>query len=409
MNKQVLNHSTFTGLILISGADAPGVTQSLFETLSPFSVSILDMEQVVIRGRLILTSLIKLDPAHADGIEDDLLELGGQLGLDVAIDFTDSHAIEIGNQPSSDQALQLVLLAQDLRPTAIARVAAVINAHHGNVERFRRTAAYPLTAIEFDITIPKESSPRDLQRDLADLALTEGIDLAIEAGGLNRRSKRIVLLDMDSTFIQQEVIDLLAEEAGVGVKVKEITESAMRGELDFKESLERRTELLAGLSEKAIVDIRRRITLTPGARTLVRTLHRLGHKVGIVSGGFTNVIEPLVNEMKVDFFRANTLEVKDGKLTGQIVGAIVDRAAKATFLSEFAQNEGVPLSQTIAVGDGANDLDMLKAAGLGIAFNAKPAVKAQADSSINTPYLDAILYLMGIPREEIEAADRSDS
>lgn len=409
MNKQVLNHSTFTGLILISGADAPGVTQSLFETLSPFSVSILDMEQVVIRGRLILTSLIKLDPAHADGIEDDLLELGGQLGLDVAIDFTDSHAIEIGNQPSSDQALQLVLLAQDLRPTAIARVAAVINAHHGNVERFRRTAAYPLTAIEFDITIPKESSARDLQRDLADLALTEGIDLAIEAGGLNRRSKRIVLLDMDSTFIQQEVIDLLAEEAGVGVKVKEITESAMRGELDFKESLERRTELLAGLSEKAIVDIRRRITLTPGARTLVRTLHRLGHKVGIVSGGFTNVIEPLVNEMKVDFFRANTLEVKDGKLTGKIVGAIVDRAAKATFLSEFAQNEGVPLSQTIAVGDGANDLDMLKAAGLGIAFNAKPAVKAQADSSINTPYLDAILYLMGIPREEIEAADRSDS
>ena len=409
MNKQVLNHSTFTGLILISGADAPGVTQSLFETLSPFSVSILDMEQVVIRGRLILTSLIKLDPAHADGIEDDLLELGGQLGLDVAIDFTDSQAIEIGNQPSSDQALQLVLLAQDLRPTAIARVAAVINAHHGNVERFRRTAAYPLTAIEFDITIPKESSARDLQRDLADLALTEGIDLAIEAGGLNRRSKRIVLLDMDSTFIQQEVIDLLAEEAGVGVKVKEITESAMRGELDFKESLERRTELLAGLSEKAIVDIRGRITLTPGARTLVRTLHRLGHKVGIVSGGFTNVIEPLVNEMKVDFFRANTLEVKDGKLTGKIVGAIVDRAAKATFLSEFAQNEGVPLSQTIAVGDGANDLDMLKAAGLGIAFNAKPAVKAQADSSINTPYLDAILYLMGIPREEIEAADRSDS
>ena len=409
MNKQVLNHSTFTGLILISGADAPGVTQSLFETLSPFSVSILDMEQVVIRGRLILTSLIKLDPAHADGIEDDLLQLGGRLGLDVAIDFTDSHAIEIGNQPSSDQALQLVLLAQDLRPTAIARVAAVINAHYGNVERFRRTAAYPLTAIEFDITIPKESSPRDLQRDLADLALTEGIDLAIEAGGLNRRSKRIVLLDMDSTFIQQEVIDLLAEEAGVGVKVKEITESAMRGELDFKESLERRTELLAGLSEKAIVDIRGRITLTPGARTLVRTLHRLGHKVGIVSGGFTNVIEPLVNEMKVDFFRANTLEVKDGKLTGKIVGAIVDRAAKATFLSEFAQNEGVPLSQTIAVGDGANDLDMLKAAGLGIAFNAKPAVKAQADSSINTPYLDAILYLMGIPREEIEAADRSDS
>ena len=180
----------------------------------------------------------------------------------------------------------------------------------------------------------------------------------------------------------------------------------MRGELDFAQSLEARTALLAGLTEESLISIRKRITLTPGARTLVRTLHRLGHKVGIVSGGFTNVIEPLVLEMGLDFFRANTLEVIDGKLTGKITGAIVDRAAKADFLEEFARSEGVPLSQTIAVGDGANDLDMLKAAGLGIAFNAKPAVKAEADTSINTPYLDAILYLMGIPREEIEAADR---
>jgi phosphoserine phosphatase len=212
---------------------------------------------------------------------------------------------------------------------------------------------------------------------------------------------------MDSTFIQQEVIDLLAEDFGVGDQVKDITESAMRGELDFQESLNARTALLAGLSETAISEIRSRITLTPGARTLVRTLHRLGHKVGIVSGGFTNVIQPIINEMELDFFRANTLEVVDGRLTGKIIGPIVDRAAKARYLKEFAESEGVPLSQTIAVGDGANDLDMLKAAGLGIAFNAKPAVKAQADSSLNIPYLDAILYLMGIPREEIEAADRA--
>ena len=406
MNREVLRHPTFTGLVLISGADAPGVTQSLFETLSPFAIVVLDMEQVVIRGRLILTALLALDPAHSDGLEDDLLALGAKLGLDVAVDFTD---IERERETEIDStALQLVILAKELKPQAIAKVAAVINSHSGNVERFRRTAAYPVTAIEFDVSLPLNKSVQDLQRDLAELALTEGIDLAIEAGGITRRSKRIVLLDMDSTFIQQEVIDLLAEDAGVGPEVKEITERAMRGELDFAQSLEARTALLSGLSEESVVKARSRITLTPGARTLVRTLHRLGHKVGIVSGGFTNVIEPLIVEMGLDFFRANTLEVVDGKLSGKLTGAIVDRAAKANFLIEFAASEGVPLSQTIAVGDGANDLDMLKAAGLGIAFNAKPSVKAEADTSLNTPYLDAILYLMGIPREEIEAADQTE-
>ncbi len=403
MNTEVLPDPTFTALILLSGADAPGVTQSLFEALSPFALTVLDMEQVVIRGRLILTVLIQLDPAHADGVEDDLLALGERLKLDVAIDFTDI----VRDPRVSEQALQLVILAKELRPISVARVSAVVSSHQGNVERFRRTAFFPITAIEFDVSLPADQSAKDLQRDLADLALNEGIDLAIEAGGLMRRSKRIVMLDMDSTFIQQEVIDLLAEEAGVGAEVKKITESAMRGDLDFQQSLEARTALLAGLAEAAVISTRSKITLTPGARTLVRTLHRLGHKVGIVSGGFTNVIAPLMDEMSVDFFRANTLEVRDGKLTGKIVGAIVDRAAKAKFLAEFAEKEGVPLSQTIAVGDGANDLDMLKAAGLGIAFNAKPAVKAEADSSINTPYLDGILYLMGIPRDEIEAADRS--
>lgn len=406
MSEEVLHHPTFTGLILLSGNDGPGVTQSLFETLAPFSITILDMEQVVIRGRLILTTLISLNPAHADAIEEDLIALGERLGLDLAIDFTDVSNPQTKTSSVHEQALQLVVLSRALKPEAIARVASVINQHQGNVDRFRRTAAYPVTAIEFDLSIPSTSSAVELKRDLADLALREGIDLAIEAGGLARRSKRIVLLDMDSTFIQQEVIDLLAENAGVGDQVKEITEAAMRGELDFAQSLTARTALLAGLNETAIADARGKITLTPGARTLVRTLHRLGHKVGIVSGGFVNVIEPLIDEMKLDFFKANVLEVSDGKLTGKIVGPIVDRAAKARFLQEFATREGVALSQTIAVGDGANDLDMLNAAGLGIAFNAKPAVKAQADSALNIPYLDAILFMMGIPREEIEEADR---
>ena len=227
----------------------------------------------------------------------------------------------------------------------------------------------------------------------------------MERAGLVRRAKRIVLLDMDSTLIQQEVIDLLARKAGVEDSVAAITESAMRGELDFSQSLSARVLQLKGLSEQAIAEVASEITLTPGARTLIRTLHRLGHKVGVVSGGFLNVIEPLLKDLKIDFYQANTLEIEQGVLTGKTVGPIIDRAAKARALKEFAQREGVPLSQTVAIGDGANDLDMIEAAGLGIAFNAKPAVQAAADSAVNSPYLDSVLYLIGINRDEIEGVD----
>jgi phosphoserine phosphatase len=208
---------------------------------------------------------------------------------------------------------------------------------------------------------------------------------------------------MDSTLIQEEVIDLIAEKFGVGAKVVAITDRAMRGEIDFSTSLKERVALLAGADISILNEV---ITLTPGARTLIRTLHRLGHKVGVVSGGFLDVIEPLLNELNIDFYRANKLEAKDGKLTGVITGAIIDREAKANALRDFADKEGVGLAQTIAIGDGANDLGMLEIAGLGIAFNAKPAVRAAADSSINSPYLDSVLYLMGITRDEIESADR---
>jgi phosphoserine phosphatase len=210
---------------------------------------------------------------------------------------------------------------------------------------------------------------------------------------------------MDSTLIQQEVIDLIASRYGVGDQVSAITDSAMRGELDFVSSLSARVALLTGADVAILDEVKAEITLTPGARTLIRTLHRLGHKVGVVSGGFLNVIEPLLKELNIDFYRANTLETSGGKLTGKLTGAVIDRAAKADALREFAAKEGVALSQTIAIGDGANDLGMLEIAGLGIAFNAKPAVQAAADSSITSPYLDSVLYLMGITRKEIESVD----
>ncbi len=399
MSQEKVHH---TGLILISGIDAPGVTQALFSTLEPFAIKILDIEQVVIRGRLILTTLISLDPAHGPAIEKDLMEATNRLGLDLAIDFTD--------EPKSDSKssnLHIVALAQELLPSGVAALAAKIAEQGGNIDRIHRTASYPLTAIEFEVTLlSSESDLKIIQRELAEIARANGMDIAVEQSGLARRAKRIVLLDMDSTLIQEEVIDLIAEKYGVGAQVSKITEAAMRGELDFSGSLAARVALLTGAETSILEEVKREITLTPGARTLIRTLHRLGHKVGVVSGGFINVIEPLLKELNIDFYRANNLEIIGDKLSGKITGAVIDREAKAEALREFANSEGVSLAQTIAIGDGANDLGMLEIAGLGIAFNAKPAVRAAAASSINSPYLDSVLYLMGITREEIESADR---
>ena len=392
-----------TGLILISGVDAPGVTQALFAALEPFSITILDIEQVVIRGRLILTTLISLDPAHAIAIETDLLEATTKLGLDLAIDFSD--------QPKGDPKqsnLHIVVLSENLRPNGIGALASKIAEQGGNIDRIHRTASYPLTAIEFEVSLNlNEAKLKIVQRELAEIAQNYGIDIAVEQSGLTRRAKRIVLLDMDSTLIQQEVINLLADQYGVGNEVTAITESAMRGEMDFTGSLTERVKLLAGADVQIIESVKASITLTPGARTLIRTLHKLGHKVGVVSGGFLDVIEPLLQELKIDFYRANKLEVVDGRLTGKLLGSIIDRTAKAEALRDFAAAENVNLAQTIAIGDGANDLGMLEIAGLGIAFNAKPAVRAATNSSINSPYLDSVLYLMGITRSEIEDADRN--
>ena len=392
----------FTGLILLTGVDKPGITSQLFETLAPFSVAILDIEQVVIRDRLILTVLIGLDPNHAEAVEADLASIQDGLGVDIACSF--SEVGEVSIQAKSD-LLHVVLLAPKISPKVIAAVAAVIAEEKANIERIFRTASYPVTAIEFVLSGGVED---ELRTALANVAAQESVDISVQRGGLMRHAKRLVVMDVDSTLIQQEVIELLAAKAGVEAEVKAITDSAMRGELDFAQSLIARVGLLKGLDESVIAQVREEIRLTPGARTLVRTLQRLGHIVAVVSGGFINVIEPLVKELGIAHYRANTLEIVGGKLTGKVEGAIVDRAAKASALSEFAAQENIALAQTIAIGDGANDLDMIAIAGLGIAFNAKPAVKAAADSSVSAPYLDSVLYLMGISRESIEAADNLD-
>lgn len=390
--------SQYTGLILVSGIDSPGITQVLFETLAPFSITVVDIEQVVIRDRLILTVLIALNPAHAQAIEEDLQSCADRLSIDIATSFQEQGQSTIA---AKSGLVHVVALGNPLPPTAIAAIAAAIASQGGNIERIQRTASYPITAIEFLVSGADQLSIRQC---LAEVTTSNNVDIAVSPGGLMRWAKKLVVMDVDSTLIQQEVIELLAAKAGVGDQVIAITDSAMRGEIDFAESLIARVALLKGLPESVIEEVRKEITLTPGARTLVQTLHKLGHSVALVSGGFTEVIEPIAKDLQIAHVRANSLEVVDGALTGKVKGAIIDRAAKATALRDFAAIEGVTLEQTIAIGDGANDLDMISIAGLGIAFNAKPAVKAAADSSVSAPYLDSVLYLLGITREEVEEA-----
>jgi len=389
----------YTGLILLSGLDSPGITEALFSALSPFAVTILDIEQMVIRDRLILTVLMSLNPNHAEAIESDLNECATSLEVDIAISFSHSNPESIG---AKSGILYVTALGNPLKPSAIAAIAGEIAEQGGNIERIYRTASYPISAFEFVVS---GSSQQKIRSALATVSVDQGVDIAVQRGGLMRWAKKLVLMDVDSTLIQQEVIELLAAKAGVEDQVRAITGAAMRGELDFAQSLEARVSLLKGLPASVIEEVREEISLTPGARTLVRTLQRLGHTVAVVTGGFIEVIEPLLKELGIDHYRANSLEIVDGVLTGKTTGEVVDRQGKATALRDFAALAGVSMEQTIAIGDGANDLDMIAAAGLGIAFNAKPAVRAAADSALNQPYLDGVLYLMGIAREDVEEAD----
>ncbi len=386
----------YTGLILVSGEDRPGITEALFDTLAPFSMTIIDIEQVVIRSRLILTILISLDRAHAEAIEVDVNEKAASLDLDIAIAFSEQKSESIAAKTG---LTHVVILSQELKPSALAAIAAAIAGVNANIERIQRTASYPVTAIE---CVVSGASTTVLKSALTPLATEHSVDIAVSPGGLMRWAKKLVLMDVDSTLIAQEVIELLGAKAGVQDQVKAITDRAMSGEIDFEASLRERVALLKGLHESVIAEVRDEISLTPGAKTLVFTLQKLGHTVAVVSGGFINVIQPLLASLNISHYRANTLEIKDGHLTGNLQGPVIDRAAKATALRDFAEFENVELEQTVAIGDGANDLDMIALAGLGIAFNAKPAVRAAADSALSAPYLDSVLYLLGITREDVE-------
>jgi phosphoserine phosphatase len=387
----------YTGLILLSGVDKPGITASLFEVLSAFAITILDIEQVVIKDRLILTALIALNPAHEEAIAADLESCATTLEVDIATLFS----YEAKSTTSTKACLvHVVILSTKMNPKAISELSTGMRESGANIERITRLASTPVTAIEFVLS---GANQEELSQVLSPIASSNGVDIAVQPGGLQRHARKLVQLDVDSTLIQQEVIELLAAKAGVGSEVISITEQAMRGEIDFEQSLRARVALLKGLPVSAISEVQEQILLTPGAKTLVSTLHTLGHTVAVVSGGFIDVIAPLLKELDIKFYKANTLGIENGVLTGEVIGPVIDRAAKAAALKEFAAAQSISMDQTIAIGDGANDLDMIAAAGLGIAFNAKPVVKAAADSSLSQPFLDSVLYLLGISVEEIES------
>ncbi|MDT5046376.1 MAG: phosphoserine phosphatase [Mycobacterium sp.] len=393
-----------SALITVTGHDKPGVTSALFEVLSGHKVELLNVEQVVIRGRLTLGVLVSapLEVAEGRALRDEVEAAIHAVGLDVSIESSDD--LPIIREPSTHT---IVVLGRPITAEAFGAVAQEVAALGVNIDLIRGVSDYPVTGLELRVSVPPGIGDQ-LQAVLTRVAAEAGVDTALEDYSLSRRAKRLIVFDVDSTLIQQEVIEMLAARAGAQDAVAAITEAAMRGELDFAESLHQRVVTLAGLPAEVLDEVSEELKLTPGARTTLRTLRRLGYYVGVVSGGFRQVIEPLAHELMLDFVAANQLEIVDGKITGRVIGPIIDRAGKAKALRDFAQQVGVPMAQTVAVGDGANDIDMLAAAGLGVAFNAKPALREVADASLSHPYLDTVLFLLGVTRGEIEAADALD-
>jgi len=385
-----------TLLITLTGKDRPGVTSAVFDTLSRAGVDVLDIEQIVLRRRLILGVLVTA-PRDWKRLRAAVEETGARLDMHVEVDRGSGDNIARRQGRS-----HVTVIGHPLKASAVAAVAGRIADTGANIDRIERMARYPVTAIDLHVS---GADPARLRTTLALEASALGVDIAVQPATMLRRAMRLIVLDVDSTLIQGEVIEMLAAHAGVEPEVARITEAAMRGELDFEESLRTRVAMLEGLDAAALDTVYDEIVITAGARTMVRTLRRLGYRFAIVSGGFSQITERLAEDLGIHFSRANELEIVDGRLTGRILGDVVDRAGKATALRHFAAEVGVPEDAVIAVGDGANDLDMLNAAGLGIAYNAKPVVRDAADTSVNVPYLDTILYLLGISREEIEDAD----
>lgn len=392
-------------VVTASGPDRQGVTAAFFRVLAANGVQLLDVEQSQFRGFLSLAAFVGLNPDTVDTLTQGLSDTLKIHGQKVTVEIQE---VAESSRPRSTH--EVVILGNPVSAQAVSRIGQTLADYGANIDTIRGIADYPVTGLELKITVANAApgAAQPLRKALAKLTPELGVDIAMERAGLMRRSKRLICFDCDSTLITGEVIEMLAAHAGREAEVAAVTERAMRGELDFEQSLRERVRALEGLDASVIDEVARDIVLTPGARTTIRTLKRLGYKTAVVSGGFIQVLEGLAEELELDYVRANTLEIVDGKLTGKVIGKVVDRAAKADFLREFAADSGLEMHQTVAVGDGANDIDMISAAGLGVAFNAKPALREVADTSVNSPFLDEVLHMLGITRAEIDAADQEE-
>ena len=392
-------------LLNISGQDKPGVTSSITSILAQFDIDILDIGQAVIHNNLTLGILIGVPvEAEASTLLRDILFKAHEMDMNIRFEPVEGDAYESWVSEQGKSRHIITLLARQISAEHIGKVTQTAADHGLNIDNISRlsgrvsvdSSAEEKTkaCVEFSV----RGAPGDtakLREEFLSIASDLDMDIAFQKDDIYRRNRRLVVFDMDSTLIEAEVIDELAKEAGVGDQVAEITEAAMRGEIDFTESFKRRMALLKGLDEKVLADIAKRLPLTEGVEELVSNLKALGFKTAILSGGFNYFANYLQQRMGFDYVHANELEIIDGKVTGNVTGTVVDGKRKAELLREIAEKEGVRLEQTIAVGDGANDLPMLSIAGLGIAFRAKPLVRKSAKQAISTLGLDGILYLIG--------------
>lgn len=398
-------------LVNISGEDRPGVTCAITTIFANHRVNILDIGQAVIHDTLSLGFLIEL-PAEEETspILKELVFKAYELGI--KINFTPITQKDYGQWVAGQgkERFIITMLGRKLTAQQLAEVTAVIHQHGLNIDFISRLSgripleesAKPSRAC-VELSVRGKVDHAEVKTRLMEIAHRLQIDIAFQEDNVHRRNRRLVCFDMDSTLIQAEVIDILAEAAGAGDEVKKITEAAMAGELDFSESFRRRVALLEGLEESKLQQIADQLPLTDGAERLVTMLKQLGYKTAILSGGFTYFGRYLQRKLGIDFVHANELEIRGGKLTGKHIGAIVDGQKKAELLQFIAQQEGISLEQTIAIGDGANDLPMLKLAGLGIAFHAKPVVQKNAEHAISTLGLDGVLYFLGFRDRDVVA------
>ncbi|KXB53360.1 phosphoserine phosphatase SerB [Corynebacterium sp. DNF00584] len=386
-------------VITTTGPDKPGVSAAFFRVLGSYNVELVDVEQALFSGRISLSAYVDLNPNRLEDIEQGLRNTLSIYQQQISAELSDAL-------PRSRSTHAVVVMGRPLTASHLSSVAQELANFNVNIDRIRGLSQEPVTALDLSVTVPGEEE--SLRKALAALSAQLGIDIAVESAGLSRRSRRLICFDCDSTLITGEVIEMLAAHAGKEAEVAAVTERAMRGELDFEHSLRERVATLAGMPASVIDETAASLTLTPGVRTTIRTLKNLGYRVAVVSGGFIQVLEGLAKELDLDYVRANTLEIEDGKLTGRVIGKVVDRQAKEDFLREFAADAGISMSRTIAVGDGANDIDMITAAGLGIAFNAKPALREVADAQVNHPYMDEILQILGIPSDDVVRAEDAE-